>query len=56
MAGGGIMAHPLGPAAGVTALRLAGEAAVQGVTLAEYAQTRPELRHQIEKFGGGRAS
>jgi ribulose-bisphosphate carboxylase large chain len=54
MAGGGIMAHPLGPAAGVTALRQAWEAAVQCVELAEYAKTRPELRHQIEKFGGGK--
>ncbi|MCS7032386.1 MAG: ribulose-bisphosphate carboxylase large subunit family protein [Phycisphaerae bacterium] len=49
-AGGGIMAHPLGPAAGVAALRQAWEAAVLGVDLAEYARTRPELREQIRKF------
>ena len=54
MAGGGIMAHPSGPAAGVTALRQAWEAAVSGVELASYAATRLELRQQIEKFGGAR--
>ena len=51
MAGGGILAHPGGAAAGVTALRQAWEAAVAGVDLNEYARTRVELRQQIEKFG-----
>lgn len=51
MAGGGIMAHPAGPAAGAAALRQCWEAAVAGVPLNDYAKTRPELRQQIEKFG-----
>jgi ribulose-bisphosphate carboxylase large chain len=52
LAGGGIMAHPSGPAAGVAALRQAWEAAVAGIDLHEYARTRPQLRQQLEKFGG----
>jgi ribulose-bisphosphate carboxylase large chain len=47
-AGGGIMAHPLGVAAGVTALRDAWEAAVAGVPLAEYARTSPSLAKALE--------
>ena len=38
-AGGGIMAHPLGTAAGVAAMREAWEAALAGVPLAEFART-----------------
>jgi ribulose-bisphosphate carboxylase large chain len=49
-AGGGIMAHPGGIAAGVRGLRQAWEAAVAGVPLAEYARSRPELRAALEKF------
>lgn len=52
LAGGGIMAHPLGPAAGVRALRQAWEAAVGGIALDDYAATRPELRATLETFGG----
>lgn len=55
MAGGGIMAHPSGPAAGVMALRQAWEAAVKGISLQEYGRTHRELREQINKFGGGGA-
>lgn len=51
LAGGGIMAHPAGPAAGLVAIRQAWEAAVAGIPLAEYARNRPELRAQLEKFG-----
>jgi ribulose-bisphosphate carboxylase large chain len=51
LAGGGIMAHPLGAAAGVAALRQAWEAAVSGVVLDDYARDHVELRHTIEKFG-----
>jgi len=51
MAGGGIMAHPSGPAAGVAALQQAWEAAVSGVEINEFAKTHAELRQQIEKFG-----
>jgi ribulose-bisphosphate carboxylase large chain len=47
-AGGGIMAHPLGVAAGVKALRDAWEAAVTGVPLAEYARTSPALAKALE--------
>jgi ribulose-bisphosphate carboxylase large chain len=53
MAGGGIMAHPSGPAAGVAALRQCWEAAVAGVSLEQFARTHSELREQLEKFGGG---
>lgn len=61
VAGGGIMAHPSGPAAGLVAIRQCWEAAVQGIALEEYAKTHAELRQQLEKFGtvlaerGGRA-
>ena len=47
-AGGGIMAHPLGVAAGVTALRDAWQAAVAGVPLAEYARTSLSLAKALE--------
>lgn len=50
LAGGGIMAHPGGPEAGVRAIRQAWEAAVQGIPLAEYARDRIELRQAIERF------
>ncbi len=46
-AGGGIMAHPDGPAAGVRAFREAWEAAVSGVTLADYARGRPALARAL---------
>ena len=51
VAGGGIMAHPGGPAAGLLGIRQAWEAAVQGIDLQEYAQSHEELRLTIEKFG-----
>ncbi|ATY32701.1 ribulose-bisphosphate carboxylase large subunit family protein [Sphingomonas psychrotolerans] len=51
-AGGGIMAHPHGPAAGVRALLLAWEAAVAGVPLADAARDAPELRAAMGAFGG----
>lgn len=54
VAGGAIMAHPLGPAAGVRALRQAWEAAVQGIDLNSYAATHPELAEIIRKFGATR--
>ncbi len=52
LAGGGILAHPLGAAAGFRALRQAWEAAVNGVPLAEHAVTHPELNATLAKFGG----
>lgn len=51
-AGGGIMAHPAGPAAGVAALREAWEAAVDGVPLADHARTRPALAQALEAYKG----
>ena len=47
-AGGGIMAHPLGPAAGVAAMQEAWEAALAGVPLAEFARDRPNLQRALE--------
>ncbi len=51
LAGGGIIAHPGGTAAGVRSMQQGWEAATSGVPLAEYAQTRVELRGAIDKFG-----
>lgn len=51
VAGGGIMAHPMGPAAGLTGIQQAWEAAAKGIPIDEYAKTHPELRATIEKFG-----
>ena len=51
VAGGGIMAHPGGPASGVVSMRQAWEAAVAGIDASQYAKTRPELRQALEKFG-----
>ena len=51
MAGGGIMAHPLGAAAGVTALQQAWKAAVDGLSLEEAADQYPEFKKSVEKFG-----
>jgi ribulose-bisphosphate carboxylase large chain len=42
-AGGGIMAHPLGPAAGVAALKEAWEAALSGISLETYSASHPNL-------------
>lgn len=42
-AGGGIMAHPHGPAAGVAALHEAWEATLAGVPLADHARAHPNL-------------
>ena len=42
-AGGGIMAHPDGPAAGVASLRESWEAALAGIDANEYAKTHPAL-------------
>ncbi len=46
-AGGGIMAHPNGPAAGVTAFREAWQAAVEGVPLAQAARTHDALAQAL---------
>jgi len=49
-AGGGIMAHPGGAAAGVLSLRQAWEAAVQGIPLDTYAGSHAELRAALDRF------
>ena len=51
LAGGGIIAHPGGTAAGVLSMQQGWEAALAGVPLDDYARTRPELRAAIDKFG-----
>jgi ribulose-bisphosphate carboxylase large chain len=48
--GGGILAHPAGPAAGVRSLHQAWEAAAAGIPLANYAATHGELRAALETF------
>ncbi len=50
MAGGGIMAHPLGPAGGVVALKQAWEAAVDGLSVKEAGKKYKEFGKSIEKF------
>ena len=51
LAGGGIAAHPGGPASGVRAIRQAWDAAVVGKSLEEAAAQYPELAQAIDKFG-----
>ncbi|MEZ4904469.1 MAG: ribulose-bisphosphate carboxylase large subunit family protein [Spirosomataceae bacterium] len=51
MAGGGIMAHPDGPASGVVALKQAWEAAVKGWSIEEAMQFYPEFAQSAKKFG-----
>jgi ribulose-bisphosphate carboxylase large chain len=51
MAGGGIMAHPDGPAAGVLSLQKWWEAAVEGLTMEQSVARHPELKKSVEKFG-----
>ena len=49
-AGGGIVAHPSGVAAGVKAMRQAYDAAMQKVDIAEYAKDHPELAAALAEF------
>ena len=51
MSGGGILAHPDGPAAGVASLQQAWDAVQKGETLAQRATQASELRRAIEFFG-----
>ena len=46
-AGGGIMAHPDGPGAGVRSLRGAWEAAMAGIPLEEHARQHPDLSRAL---------
>lgn len=50
MAGGGIMAHPGGPGAGVIALNQAWQAAVDGLSVDEAATLYPEFSESVKKF------
>lgn len=51
LAGGGIIGHPDGVAAGVTAMREGWQAAVEGIGLDRYAETHPALRRALVHFG-----
>lgn len=51
MAGGGVMAHPDGPAAGVASLRAAWDATMAGTALADAAATDLALARALEFFG-----
>lgn len=50
MAGGGILAHPMGPQAGVKALQQAWDAAVEGLTMQEAIAEFPEFAASAQKF------
>jgi ribulose-bisphosphate carboxylase large chain len=51
MAGGGIMAHPDGPAAGVASIRQAWDAVARRQSLSAAASEHPALRHALDFFG-----
>ncbi len=51
MSGGGILAHPDGPAAGVRSIRQAWDAVRSGETLADAARHAPELARALAFFG-----
>ena len=51
LAGGGIMAHPMGVSGGVAALKQAWTAAVAGKSLEEAAKENKEFGLSVEKFG-----
>ncbi|OXS58326.1 ribulose 1,5-bisphosphate carboxylase [Cohnella sp. CIP 111063] len=53
LAGGGMLAHPDGPAAGFESMKLGWEAAVQGIPLDRYALEHPILQRAIDKYGKG---
>jgi ribulose-bisphosphate carboxylase large chain len=50
LAGGGILAHKSGAAAGVRSLQQAWSAVMQGIPVAAYAETHPELKQALESF------
>ncbi len=54
MAGGGIMAHPMGAAAGVLALQQAWQAAMDGLTREDAAAGFDEFGASVKKFGAKR--
>lgn len=56
MAGGGIQAHPDGPAAGVASLQLWWQAAVEGLSYGQAIVAYPALAKSAAKFGAGAGS
>jgi len=50
MAGGGILAHPMGPKGGVKALQQAWEGAVNGKSIEETAKNHKEFAASVKKF------
>lgn len=51
LGGGGIHGHPMGPAAGVRAIKQAWKAAELDVELIDYARDHPELKAALDKWG-----
>jgi ribulose-bisphosphate carboxylase large chain len=51
MSGGGILAHPDGPAAGVQSIRQAWHAVREGQSLEDFARNAPELQRALAFFG-----
>jgi len=49
-AGGGILAHPDGPKAGVIALRQAWDCAISGADRESFADTHPEFKTALKAF------
>jgi 3-oxoisoapionate-4-phosphate decarboxylase len=56
LCGGGIVSHPGGAGAGVRAVKQAWEAAVNGVTLEDYAKQHSELAQSIATFSDGKGA
>ncbi len=52
LAGGGIIGHPMGPRAGVAAIRQAWDAALADEALTDAAARHQELRESLRYFGG----
>jgi ribulose-bisphosphate carboxylase large chain len=50
VAGGGILAHPGGPAAGLASLREGWEAAVSGIPLDSYARDHTALAQALQAY------
>jgi ribulose-bisphosphate carboxylase large chain len=51
LCGGGVVSHPMGPAAGVRAVSQAWEAAKAGIALETFAAGHPELAASLATFG-----
>jgi ribulose-bisphosphate carboxylase large chain len=49
--GRGVFGHPMGPRGGAASIRQAWDAIAQGIPVAEYARTHPELQAALEAFG-----